>query len=221
MTSERRPYRRESEETRREALIGAALDIVATEGPAQATVRAIADRAGVTPGLIRHYFSSKEELVRTAYHTMMERMTADSSRGLDAIDAPTDPAARLALFVANSLRAPVVDQQRLGLWAAFIQRIRHEAEMRDIHRQTYHRYRAILEDLIRALALPGFDDRRCREASITCNAVIDGLWMEASALPEEFTGESDAARTGLTAVGALLGLDLVAALPPATPGDTE
>ncbi len=221
MTPERRPYRRESEETRREALIGAALDIVATEGPAQATVRAIADRAGVTPGLIRHYFTSKEELVRTAYLTMMDRMTTDSRRGLDAADAPVDPAARLALFVANSLRAPVVDPQRLGLWAAFIQRIRHESEMRDIHRHTYHRYRSILEDLIRALALPGFDDRRCREAAITCNAVIDGLWMESSALPEEFVDETGAVRIGVSAVGALLGLDLAAALPPEIPGDTE
>jgi hypothetical protein len=45
--------------------------------------------------------------------------------------------------------------------------------------------------------------------------------MESSALPEEFLGETDAVRIGLAAVGALLRLDLAAALLPELPGDTE
>ena len=52
MSAERRIYRRESEETRREALIQATLDLVAEGGGQAATVRAIAGRAGVTAGLI-------------------------------------------------------------------------------------------------------------------------------------------------------------------------
>ena len=43
----RRPYRRESEERRREDLIAAALDLVAEGGLHAATVRAIADRIAV------------------------------------------------------------------------------------------------------------------------------------------------------------------------------
>ena len=92
--SERRPYRRETEERRREDLILAALDLVASGGVQAATVRAIADRAGVTPGLIRHYFQTKEDLTRAAYHRLMQQMTTDSAAVLD--DAPTDPRARLA-----------------------------------------------------------------------------------------------------------------------------
>ena len=53
MSTDRRPYRREPEEARREALIEAALELVAVGGPQAATVRAIAARAGVTPGLVR------------------------------------------------------------------------------------------------------------------------------------------------------------------------
>ncbi len=58
----RRAYRRASEETRRADLIAATQELVAEGGSEAATVRAIAARAGVTPGLIRHYFQTKDEL---------------------------------------------------------------------------------------------------------------------------------------------------------------
>ncbi len=65
-TADRRPYRREGEEKRRDDLIAAAIDLVAEGGPEAATVRAIAARAGVTPGLILHYFQYKEDRTRAA-----------------------------------------------------------------------------------------------------------------------------------------------------------
>lgn len=206
---ERRPYRRESEETRREALIEAALALVAEGGSQAATVRAIADRAGVTPGLIRHYFATKEELTRTAYRRLMERMTADSAATMGA--AIGDPAARLAAFVAASLRPPVVDPLRLGLWAGFMNAVRTDPAMKAVHEQNYHAYRDLLQDLI--AALPRRADRdQCRADAIACNAVIDGLWLEGSALPHAFAaGELE--RIGLAAVGAILRLDLAQALP--------
>ena len=210
MTPDRRPYKRESEETRREALISAALELVAEGGPQAATVRAIADRAGVTPGLIRHYFSTKEELTRAAYLRLMDRMTGDNAAVLE--DAAHSPAARLAAFVAASLRPPVVDPLRLGVWAGFIHGVQRDPDMRAIHQQSYVAYRDLLQSLIAALPRPA-DDARLRADAIACNAVIDGLWLEGSALPEGFaTGELE--RIGLTAVGALIGIDLTASLPP-------
>ena len=75
----RRPYHRASQESRREDLINAALKLIGDGGPQAATVRAIADEAGVTAGLIRHYFQTKEELVRSAYSSLMARINADSA----------------------------------------------------------------------------------------------------------------------------------------------
>ncbi len=205
MSAERRSYRRESEETRREALIAATLDLVAEGGGQNATVRAIADRAGVTPGLIRHYFAGKDELVRAAYRQFMERMTADSLAALAG--AGDEPAARLAHFVTASLRPPVVDPLRLGLWAGFLTAVRRDPEMKAIHRQTYHGYRDILEGLIAALDRPGVDAAQTHAEAIACNGVIDGLWMEGAALPEDFDS-GELAATGLRAVGAILRIDL-------------
>ena len=195
MTTDRRPYKRESEATRRDALILAALDLVGEAGPEAATVRAIADRAGVTPGLIRHYFSSKDELIRAAYRRLMEWLQADKG-----------PKAQLVAFVQASLRPPVVDPARLGLWAGFLNALRRDPEMRVIHDQGYRAYRDLLERLIAALPRDA-TAAQCRRDAIACNAVIDGLWLEGSALPEAFAvGELE--DIGIASVSAILGINL-------------
>lgn len=205
MAGERRKFTREGEERRREALMAAALDLIAEGGPTAATVRAIADRAGVTPGLIRHYFSSKEHLTQEAYRFMMQQMQADNAAVLDA--APADPSARLAAFVAAALRPPVMTPRQLGLWAGFIHQVQHDPDMAVIHAETYLGYRDLLESLIAALG-PN-DPTRLRSLAIACNGVIDGLWLEGCALPAHFPAD-DLQRIGLAAVGAILGCDLLA-----------
>jgi AcrR family transcriptional regulator len=216
MQGERRKFRREGEERRRDALVSAALDLISEGGPSAATVRAIAERAGVTPGLIRHYFQTKEELTREAYRALMHRMSSENAAVLEA--APADPMARLAAFVAAALRPPVVDPRSMGLWAGFLHQVRSDPAMAAIHAETYLGYRDLLQELI--AALPGHNDpARLRALAIACNGVIDGLWLEGCALPEAFApGELE--HIGLEAVGAILGLDLAASLPPALPEET-
>ena len=214
---ERRPYRREAEDIRRDALIGAALELIAEGGPKSATVRAIADRAGVTPGLIRHYFASKEELTRAAYRRLMDRMNGENAEVLEALQH--SPLARLAAFVAASLRPPIIDPERVGLWAGFLHAMRRDPQMKAIHQTSYYDYRDLLQSLIADLPRAA-DAARLRADAIACNAVIDGLWLEGSILPESFAaGELES--IGLAAVGAILGVVLLPpeadpAAPPAT-----
>lgn len=202
---ERRPYRREAEDKRREALITAALDLVAGGGAQAATVRAIADRAGVSPGLIRHYFTSKEHLIREAYRHLMDRMTQESAASLT--DAPSDPLARLAAFVASSLRPQVVDPVAVGLWAGFLHDVRRDPSLREVHIATYLAFRDILQSLIADLPRAASADQ-LRADAIACNGMIDGLWLEGSMLPESFA-EGELVRIGLASVGAILGVDLL------------
>lgn len=203
--SERRPYRRESEERRREDLILAALDLIAEGGPQAATVRAIAEKAGVTPGLIRHYFLTKEDLTRAAYLRLMDQMICDSVTVLSV--APTDPVARLAAFVAASISPPVVDPVTVGLWAGFLYGIRSQPAMREVHAATYLNFRDTLQSLIEALPHAA-TSVQLRQQAIACNAVIDGLWLEGSVLPEAFDA-GEIVTIGLTSVGAILNVELL------------
>ncbi len=200
--SERRPYRRESEERRREDLISAALELLAEGGPQAATVRAIGERAGVTAGLIRHYFDSKEDLTRAAYGRLMDGMTAYSAQALDAM--PHDPLSRVAHFIAAAVSPPVVDPVRVGLWAGFVHELRRDDLLRAEHQTGYLRFRDRLQDLIEHLDPPPANPRA---AAIACNGLVDGLWMEASLLPEAFA-ENEIVDIALNSAGAILNVDL-------------
>lgn len=205
----RRKFRREGEEKRRDQLIAAALEIIAAEGAGTATVRAIAAQAGVTQGLIRHYFSTKEDLTREAYRHFMTAMNADNSAVLE--NALPTPEARLAAFVAASLRPPVMTASRLRLWSGFIYHVRADPEMAAIHEITYLAYREQLESLI--AALPGNrDPHHLRRLAIACNGVIDGLWLEGSAYEQGF-GEDELPRIGVEAVGSILSINLLQHMP--------
>lgn len=204
MVALRRPYHREAEDKRRQALIAATLALVSEGGAASATVRAIAARAGVTPGLIRHYFSGKDQLIATAYRQLMTGMTEDTAVVLNY--APANPHARLAAFIAAALRPPVVDPEAVTRWAFFIQETRRSAEMLDIHRLTYLGFRDRLQSLIAALP-QARTPMELRQLAIACNAVIDGLWLEGGTLPDAFA-KNELVDIGIRSISAMLGCDL-------------
>jgi len=208
MDAIRKTFTRESPDQRRDALIEATLMLIADGGPEAATVRNIARVAGVTQGLIRHYFSTKEELVGAAYERHMTTMRYASWATLD-LDHP-NAVARLGSLVAASLQPPVVDPRAMALWAGFIQSVQRDAHMRAIHEKTYFQFRNKLEQLIGAAFIEAGRPENAAELrrfSIACNAVLDGLWLEGSALPNTFkAGELPA--IGLASVGAILGLEL-------------
>jgi TetR/AcrR family transcriptional repressor of bet genes len=209
MQPARRLYRRESEENRRSALIAATQALVAEGGPEAATVRAIAERAGVTPGLIRHYFQSKDELNRAAYRALMDGMT---DKGADAIEGVgASPEVRLAAFVAASLRPPVLDAGAVVLWAGYMHKVRSDPDLLAVHEAGYVAYRDILQSLIGILprdVVPG----QLKSEAIACNALIDGLWVEGSLLPNAFA-PGEIITIGLRSIGAILGVDLLAHAP--------
>mgnify|MGYP000867324155 CR=1 FL=1 len=205
----RRPYHRESEERRRDDLIAAALSLVAEGGLRAATVREIAARAGVTPGLIRHYFATKDDLTRAAYGKLMQGMTQGSAASLE--NAPEGAVPRLASFVTAAVSPPVVDAVSVGLWAGFLHDLRRDATMRDIHATNYLAFRDMLQNLIAALPRTATGAQLRREA-IACNAVIDGLWLEGSVLPDAFE-PGEIAAIALASVGAILGVELQVSAP--------
>ncbi|MEU4699250.1 TetR/AcrR family transcriptional regulator [Nonomuraea dietziae] len=87
--------RREQAEWRREQLLDAALKVFAAKGVDGASVKDIAEAAGVTPGLLYRYFESKEALVTTLLSErgflprLRELLTADH-RGRPAVEVLTE-----------------------------------------------------------------------------------------------------------------------------------
>ncbi len=206
MQDNTRKFTRESAEFRREALIHATLNLIAEVGIRGATVRGIAARANVTQGLIRHYFSTKEDLVQAAYEYHMNTLTDQTA----AASGQGGAVSQLANFVDASLRPPVIDPSAVALWAGFLNKVQHDPKMQRIHQRTYSYFRDQLETLIVAALRESGRSVVTGEATrlaIACNAVIDGLWLEGGALPDAFS-EGQLAQIGLESVGAITGVPL-------------
>jgi TetR/AcrR family transcriptional regulator, transcriptional repressor of bet genes len=208
MTIARKAFRREGEDIRRTELVQATLSCIAQLGMERTTVREIAIKAGVTPGLIRHYFTSKDDLVLAAYIDYVGRLSEQSREAVaNAIEEPT---ARLSTFIAANLSVPIVDRTNLSLWAGFIEAVRFSKGMAEVHRDGYMDYRNDAETLI-SNALKA--QRRIvtkpllRRYGIALNAIIDGLWLEGSISPEEFQ-PGELAQIGIDLASALLGINL-------------
>ena len=199
-------FRRESAEHRREAMIRAALELVAEHGVQAATVRAIADRANVTPGLIRHYFSGKEELIVAAYRHHMQQQYE-----LSLATQPDGSAiARLRALILASLSQPVANQEAVTLWAGFINMLRDDDRMQATHEESYVQFREVLEQLIADALIEAkrpASSPDLRQMAIASNAVIDGLWMEGGMLPSAFE-PGEIGEIGLSSVGKIVGINL-------------
>lgn len=173
MTAARQAFTRESADTRRADLIGATAAVLAEQGLAGTNVRAICAKAGVSPGLLRHYFAGIDDLVAATYVATSDRMDAIFAAAVEGAGA--DPRARLMAYLTASFRPPVTDPELLGAWTAFWALARSDARMAAIHAESYAGYRERLGELL--VACGAADAAR---TAIMLTAMVDGLWLELS-----------------------------------------
>jgi AcrR family transcriptional regulator len=130
----------------RQALIDAAIRVVARSGLRGLTYRAVAREAGVTQGLVAHHFGSREQLIRDALEhaarTSIERSTLEPGSGL--LD---EVAAGLAQLVADDVEGQAF-QFELALEA------RRNPGLRADARALYESYLAATERSLAAVGVP-------------------------------------------------------------------
>jgi AcrR family transcriptional regulator len=105
--------RRPPEEARGE-LLAAAEGLVARLGPDGVTLRRVAEAVGVTPGLVTHYFGTRQALVREVLGRQDALTRARVRRALDAGSGVPDAEAILGVLFA-ALSEPT--RVRLFVWA--------------------------------------------------------------------------------------------------------
>ncbi len=182
----RAAFTREAPDVRRQALVAAAEAVLAREGAGGTSVRTICAEAGVSPGLLRHYFEGVDELIASAYEAVSQRIDAALDAAVEAAE-PT-PRARLLAYLTASFTAPVLDPRLLAAWIGFWSLVKAKPRMAAIHAASYADFRARLEGL-----LADAGARETRLAAIALTATVDGLWLELCLDPATF-GPDTAAR---------------------------
>ena len=188
----RASFVREAADVRRQSLIDATALCLAERGATGTSVRAICARAGVSSGLITHYFDGIDALIVATYRDVGQRVAEATERAVAA--AGPMPRDRLEAYVLASFVPPVLDVDLLATWVAFWSLVNGRADMAQAHAELYADYRAGLALHIQACA-PKLSADRVRLAAIGIAALVDGLWLELCLDPTTFAPEEARAMT--------------------------
>jgi len=179
-------FERQIAESRRQALIDAAIASLKRRGHDGLSVRSIAAEAGVSLGLINHHFPNKEVLVAEAYRHFHRQLIDVHAQAVAR--AKPEAHARLRAFFESTFSPPNLDRDVLTAWIVFWGMHRHSKEIQRVHGETYHAYVGLVRSMLAGLAKErGRLRMNLSMAAIGLTALLDGLWLEWCLDPENFS----------------------------------
>jgi betaine-aldehyde dehydrogenase len=183
--------RDELEETRRAQLIEVTIDSLADVGYVGTTLAQIARRAGVSPGLVAHYFGEKDALLEAAFRSLARVLAARVRTALALAGTPRE---RVQAVIDTNLAPEEFDRRTGTAWLAFWGQVLHVEGLKRVQTAYQRRMLSNLRNDLRSL-IPGGD---ARSLAAMIAAMIDGVWLRA-ALSQWQEADSGSARSLLTA----------------------
>ena len=186
----RAQFQRLDPDFRRQSLIDATAHCLARYGIGGTSVRTICAVAGVSAGLLRHYFAGIDELIAETYADVGDRLVANMIAAADK--AGPDPREQLRAFVMASFKPPVADPDQLATWLAFWSLIKSDPRIRELHTENYASNRTPVERMVREILGPEASHVDVRLTAVGVTALVDGLWLEICLDSSTFTPEEAA-----------------------------
>jgi betaine-aldehyde dehydrogenase len=180
-----------TEDTRRRQLVEVTIDSLAELGYVGTTLAQIAIRAGVSTGLVAHYFGDKDGLLDAAFRSLARRV---GNQVRARLRQASTPRGRIQAVIDANL-APEEFEQRTGTaWLAFWGQVLHVESLKRVQSVYQKRMLSNLRSSLKRL-VPA--DEAQRLAAMIA-AMIDGVWLRA-ALSGWREADSESARALLTA----------------------
>lgn len=156
---------------RRQQLIDATLEAINDLGLAEASVSQIARRAGVSTGIISHYFKDKHGLIFATMQYVLGQLEHAVADALSQTD--NSPKARLLAIVQGNFSPSQVNQAAMKTWLAFWSTSLYHPDLQQLQQVNEHWLYRHLKDEFRKL----LNDEQAEEAALGLAALIDGFWL--------------------------------------------
>jgi len=161
------------EDTRRRQLVEVTIDSLAELGYVGTTLAQIATRAGVSPGLVAHYFGDKDGLFDAAFRALARRVGNHVRARLRQVSTPRGRVQRSSMRIWRRKNS----KQRTGTaWLAFWGQVLQVASLKRVQSVYQQRTLSNLRGSLKKLVPP---DEARRLASMIA-AMIDGVWLRAA-----------------------------------------
>ncbi|MCW2268611.1 MULTISPECIES: transcriptional regulator BetI [Pseudomonas] len=166
---------------RRQQLIEATLLAIDQVGMGDASIALIARLAGVSNGIISHYFQDKNGLIAATMQYLMSVLSENVVANRQALK-DNSPRAHLQVIIEGNFDASQVNGPAMKTWLAFWASSMHQPSLHRLQRINDHRlYSNLCCQFRRVLPLS-----EARTAARGLAALIDGLWLRGALSGEAF-----------------------------------
>lgn len=157
--------------------------VIRKAGMENATVRQIAQEAGFSPGLMRHYFSSQTELLAYAMNLVAERVR----QRIESYSFSGTPLANILWILGVFLPLDEERQAEMEVWLAFKVKSLTDPSLQELAMRVRAEMKAVMEQAILSLiesgeARPGL---RADAESEPMLVYIDGLALHGLLYPDQ------------------------------------
>jgi AcrR family transcriptional regulator len=181
-------------EARRAEIVEAVFRIIAVDGLERASLREVADEAGLAVGSVRHYFAGSEELLSHSFAVVADRITGRLAVALPAM-AASEPGTiphREAVLTLLGEFLPLDEERAVDacVWMAFKNAARIRPFLAAEADRSHREVAAVVGQVITAL-LPDDGDGQ-QSLAVEAErllATLDGLCMHALLQPAWMTAQ--------------------------------
>lgn len=182
---------------RRQEVVEAVFRIIAADGLERASLREVADEAGLAVGSVRHYFSSSDELLVHSFGVVVDRITGRLAGAREDVMplVPGTAEHREGVLTLLSQFLPLDEERAVDacVWMAFKNAARIRPFLAAEADRSHRAVAAVVGWLIMELRQPEDDDAEGQQSLVTeaerLLATLDGLTMHALLQPEWMTAE--------------------------------
>lgn len=174
-------FSREAPELRRAMIVEAATRCLARGGIGGFTVDSICREAGISRGLINHYFDSLDGLLVEVYRMSMYKNVnthIEEAKRRREENQGWPPEAALVELISSNFLPKYFSGDNLLLWLSLWAEIAVNPRLKAAHRELYNAYRFELAEDIAAVAAARGKTVDAPTLARNFIALIDGLWLE-------------------------------------------
>lgn len=164
------------EEIRRRQLIDATIASIHEVGFADSSLSRISAKAGVSTGIVHHYFEDKADLLEATLRQLGNNLHEAVVARLAAADRPVD---RLIAVIDGNLGPELFTPESVSAWLAFWAQVPNSERLARVQRIIIGR----LHDNLVAALRPLAPAHEVIPIARLIASLIDGLWLRAALQP--------------------------------------
>lgn len=162
---------------RRRQLMDATINSVCEVGLADTTIARISKQAGVSSGIISHYFGGKDELLEATMRNLLQELQSGIMQRVRKSETPLQS---LYAIIDGNFSEDQVNPCATRAWLAFWAQALHAPGLARLQRANQFRLESNLRYWLKQL----IDKKAATELAEGLAAMIDGLWLRGAYLDE-------------------------------------